>query len=72
MAITAKQGFTSHTTEAFEKSGGSISLRYAISGGPDDGKVFDIAMAPCSDFSFYKESGNLAVDRVAKAHMAVP
>ena len=71
IAITGKQEFANHTTEAFEKAGGSISLRYTISGGPESGKVFNIPMAPCSDFSFYRPSGVKSLDRTAAAHMEV-
>ena len=49
-----------------------MDLRYVISGGPEDGKVFDIGMAPCSDLNFYKPSGVEHIDRVAAAHIAVP
>ena len=72
IAVTAKQNFESHTTEAFEKSGGSINLRYVISGGEEDGKVFNIGMAPCSDLTFYKPSGIPHTDRIAAAHMEIP
>ena len=54
VAATAKQNFKEHTTEAFEKAGGKVELRYVISGGNDDAKVHEIDMAPCSDFKFYK------------------
>ena len=72
VAITAKQDFATHTTEAFAASGGNIDLKYVIVGGEDDGKVFSIGMAPCSDFKFYKPSGIEHIDRVTKAHMDVP
>lgn len=38
VAITGKQGFSEHTTEAFEAAGGRIELQYVISGGEEDGK----------------------------------
>ena len=62
--MTGKQNFDTHTTEAFENAGGSIDLKYVIVGGDEDGKVFDIGMAPCSDYDFYKESGIESHDRI--------
>jgi len=70
VAVTAKQNFSNDTAEAFELAGGSIDLKYVIVGGDDDGKIFNIGMAPCSDYDFYKESGTETIDRVAKDHMA--
>ena len=72
VAITARQNFEEHTTEAFEATGGKISAHYIINGGPDDGKFHNIEMHPCSDTTFYTESGIEAIDKVTKAHLAVP
>ena len=72
IAVTGKQNFTEHTTEAFEAAGGQIEMKYIIVGGEEDGKVFDIGMAPCSDFGFYKASGIKSRDLVAYAHMQIP
>jgi len=33
--------------------------------------VFNIAMSPCSDFGFYKESHLQSLNNIAKAHMEV-
>ena len=52
IAVTAKQNFDSDTAQAFEESGGSLVLRYVISGGVDDGKIYTIPMNPCSDLSW--------------------
>ena len=72
VAITARQDFTEHTTEAFEAAGGRISAHYIINGGPDDGKFHNIEMHPCSDTDFYKESGIESIDKVTQAHLDIP
>ena len=42
-----------------------MDLKYVIVGGDEDGKIFNIEMAPCSDFDFYQASGIETLDRVA-------
>ena len=71
VAISGKQKFQEHTTEAFESAGGKIDLTYVIEGGEEDGKVMRIEMLPCSDFKWYKPRGIDSIDRIAKAHMEV-
>ena len=71
VAVTGKQNFEDHTSEAFEAAGGSIDLKYVIIGGEEDTKVFDIKMNPCSDLSWFKPSGTESIDRIAVAHMNV-
>ena len=70
MAITGKQNFSTHTAQAFAVNG-VVDLKYYVSGGPEDGKLFDIGMAPCSDMSWVEKSGIETHDRVIEAHIAV-
>jgi len=46
-------------------------MKYFISGGPEDGKFFELKMKPCSDLSWVKLSGEASIDRVTKAHLLV-
>lgn len=46
-----------------------MALKYMIVGGEEDGKIFDMDMAPCSDFNFFKARGIEQVDLIAKAHI---
>ena len=72
VAITGRQDFQEHTTEAFEAANGRIQAHYIINGGPEDGKFHDIEMHPCSDTKFYKASGIESIDKVTQAHLEVP
>ena len=39
-------------------------MKYYISGGPEDGKYFELKMIPCSDLSWVKLSGIPSIDKI--------
>ena len=46
-------------------------MKYFISGGPEDGKLFELKMKPCSDLSWVKPMGIATIDKVVRDHLTV-
>lgn len=46
-------------------------MKYFISGGPEDGKLFSVKMIPCSDLGWVKYQGVKVIDKVLQDHLTV-
>ena len=53
VAVSTHTNFNNQTAENFQHYG-SFKLRYTITGGIEDGLIFDMTLSPCNDYSeFY-------------------
>ena len=53
VAVSTHTNFSNQTAEDFEYYG-SFKMKYTITGGVEDGLVFDMTLSPCKDYSeFY-------------------
>ena len=53
IAVTSRSDSNNQTAEDF-LSYGNFSLQYKITGGDEDGKVYEITLSPCGDLSEFE------------------